>query len=322
VLVTVAICTWNRAKSLRRTLEGFTHLSRPEGVQWELLIVNNNSTDETDNVVDSFIDRLPIRRCLEYESGLSAARNRAISEARGDYILWTDDDVQVGKEWLEAYCHSFLRFPEASFFSGRIDLLFLETPPAWLMQTLHIDGVASSFAALDLGAEPRELKSEFEVFGANMAFRTSAQMQYPYDLGLGRSATRSGRSILSGEETRVVSSMLQAGLRGRWVPDAQVEHCIGRERMTLQWVRAAVFAYGVYIGRESPDRDDETLRVGKARSWLKAIRKEARYRLRRVVSDPETWIPDMLEASRYRGQIRGSKERRNKSGPVDTGVRT
>jgi glycosyltransferase involved in cell wall biosynthesis len=310
VLVTVAICTWNRAKSLRLTLEGFTHLSQPEGVQWELLIVNNNSTDETDIVVESFMDRLPIRCCLEHEPGLSAARNRAISEARGDYILWTDDDVQVGKEWMEAYCHSFLQFPQASFFSGRIDLLFLETPPAWLMQTLHIDGVASSFASFNLGDEPRELKSEFEVFGANMAFRTSAQIQYPYDPRLGRSAARSGRTILSGEETRVVSAMLQAGLCGRWVPNARVEHCVGRERMTLRWVRGSVFAYGVYLGRELRDRKDETLRFGEARWWTKAIGKEARYWIHRVLSGPETWIPDMLEASRYRGQIRGYKERR------------
>ena len=91
--ITIAICTWNRCKLLGQTLEQMTRLEIPPHVQWELLIVNNNSTDATSAMVASFSRRLPIRERFEPRPGLSHARNRALTESQGDYILWTDDDV-------------------------------------------------------------------------------------------------------------------------------------------------------------------------------------------------------------------------------------
>lgn len=91
----VAICTWNRAALLRQTLENMTKLLIPPGVEWELLVVNNNCSDATDEVIDSFSARLPIRRVFEAKPGLSNARNAAVRQARGEYVLWTDDDICV-----------------------------------------------------------------------------------------------------------------------------------------------------------------------------------------------------------------------------------
>src|SRR3954447_7341754 len=93
--ISVAVCTWNRCESLRRTLEVMTGLKVPDGVDWELLVVNNNSTDATDTVVRSFTARLPVQLLHERIAGLSYARNRAIQAATGDVMLWTDDDVLV-----------------------------------------------------------------------------------------------------------------------------------------------------------------------------------------------------------------------------------
>ena len=69
--VSVAICTWNRCESLRRTLEGMLRLQVPVGVTWDLIVVNNNGTDATDEVVTSFTDRLPVRLLHEATPGLS-----------------------------------------------------------------------------------------------------------------------------------------------------------------------------------------------------------------------------------------------------------
>src|SRR5688500_3500637 len=93
--VTVIICTRNRADQLRRTLESAAAVDTPEHVSWELLVVDNGSTDHTPEVVESFSGRLPIRRVSEPEAGLSNARNRGVAEAKGDYICWTDDDVLI-----------------------------------------------------------------------------------------------------------------------------------------------------------------------------------------------------------------------------------
>src|SRR5207253_11169792 len=97
---TVAICTWNRSQLLRQTLDQFLDLAIPAGMTWELLVVNNNSTDDTDVVLAEFESRLPLRRLFEREPGLSHARNAALAAATGDYILFTDDDVLIAQSWL------------------------------------------------------------------------------------------------------------------------------------------------------------------------------------------------------------------------------
>ncbi len=101
--ISVVICTWNRADELRTTLDSLTQLVIPPGCTWELIVVNNGCTDETNAVIAEFEARLPIRSLFEGELGLSRARNRRAAAAQGDLILFTDDDVTVEAGWLEAY---------------------------------------------------------------------------------------------------------------------------------------------------------------------------------------------------------------------------
>src|SRR5947207_1258016 len=120
MLITVAICTFNRAESLRRTLDSLVGMRLPEKLDWEVVVVNNNCTDSTDEVISVFAERLPIRRTFEPQQGHTMARNRAVKEARGEYIVWTDDDVIVAREWLAAYAEAFHQWPEAAVFGGPI----------------------------------------------------------------------------------------------------------------------------------------------------------------------------------------------------------
>src|SRR5947209_7995559 len=128
---TVAICTWNRASLLARTLEQLTRVEHPAGA-WEVLVVNNDSTDDTERVLDSFADGLPLRRAFEPRAGLSHARNTAVGVATGDYIVWTDDDVLVSAGWLDAYRRAVERWPEAAVFGGPVRPRFEGTPPPWM----------------------------------------------------------------------------------------------------------------------------------------------------------------------------------------------
>src|SRR5689334_7868892 len=118
--VTVAICTWNRARLLDSTLAQFCKLRIPDGLTWELLVVDNNSTDDTRAVIEKYSGRLPVRRLLEAEQGASPARNRAIAEAAADLLLFTDGDVLVDEGWLAAYVEAAERWPNAGFFGGLI----------------------------------------------------------------------------------------------------------------------------------------------------------------------------------------------------------
>jgi glycosyltransferase involved in cell wall biosynthesis len=133
--ITVAVCSWNRSKSLRNTLLSLQPLTIPPAINWEVRIVDNNWTDDTDDVFEQFANRLPIRLLHEKQQGLSNARNCAIAAANGDYILWTDDDVIVDPNWLIAYTNAALTWPKAALFGGPIKLRLEENPPAWLPPT-------------------------------------------------------------------------------------------------------------------------------------------------------------------------------------------
>lgn len=299
--ITVAICTWNRAALLRETLEQATRLAIPRGVEWELLVINNNSTDDTDEVIDSFRDRVPLRDFVEPEPGLSNARNRAVHEATGDYILWTDDDVLVDEKWMTAYCDAFIRSPEAAIFGGNIKPWFAGTPPSWLLSVWS--RVASAYASRDLGDVSLPLSADVMPFGANFAVRAVEQRRYLYDPHLGVRPD----NIMGGEETTVMRSMMADGISGWWVPEARVKHYIPEKRQTIEYLRNYYRGYGEYCARQD-DTNSEAKLFGTPRwLWRHVVTSEMKYRLRRYVAAPEVWIEDLIVSSQAWGQLRGSR---------------
>ncbi|TWU44333.1 putative glycosyl transferase [Novipirellula aureliae] len=215
-------------------------LSVPADVSWELLVVDNNSTDNTQGVLKAFQHQLPLRVLVERQQGLSKARNCAISATRGDLLVWTDDDVLVDPGWLAAYVKAAVAFPEASIFGGEIEPWFEEDPPAWLKNHAYqVGGVYAIRHASDYGTL---ITSNNYPFGANMAFRAGAQKEFLYNPNLGRC----GLGMKSGDETDVIRRMLRRGHSGVWVPDACVKHYIIPERMRPKYVYG--FARGLSEG--------------------------------------------------------------------------
>lgn len=297
--ITVAICTWNRCALLKETLERVARLRIPPGVEWELLVINNNSTDATADTLASFAARLPLRAIFEAEPGLSNARNRAVSEAAGEYILWTDDDVLVDEGWLAAYWEAFKLWPDAAVFGGNIEPWFEGEPPAWLPRVWP--RVASAYASRDLGDESIALSHEVIPFGANFAVRAKEQRKYLYDPRLGVRPD----NIMGGEETTVIRNMLGDGMTGRWVPQARVRHYIPRARQSIEYLRNYFRGYGEYCARQDVDNKDAKL-FGRPRwLWRAAFASELKYHLRRRFSQPEIWIEDLIASSQARGQLRG-----------------
>lgn len=287
--LTVAICTWNRAGLLARTLDRLAAVEPPTAA-WEALVVDNGSTDGTPAVLDRFASRLPLRRAVEPTLGLSNARNTAVAAAAGDYIVWTDDDVLVDPGWLRAYERAIDRWPDAAVLGGPIRAQFEGTPPTWLRDVL--DEVADAFAVRDLGdaSSPLDGKARFP-YGANYVVRTREQRRFLYDSTLGRR----GLGGVLGEETAVVRAILSAGALGRWVPDATVSHWVPTERQTVAYLRR----YYVLLGRTSagPRRIP--------RPWIirRYLRAECAYRVWRLTGDPHRWIKPMVEASFLWGRL-------------------
>jgi hypothetical protein len=295
--VTVAICTWNRAALLDQTLARLTALRVPAGLTWELLVVNNNCTDHTDEVIGRLAGALPLRRLAEPTPGLSNARNRAIEAARGDLLVWTDDDVLVEPDWLAEYVAAAGRFPHAGYFGGTVDPWFAAEPPRWVVRNLeHVGG---PFALRQLGPDVRPFAGTEAPFGANMAFRTAALREHRFDPKLGRI----GAGMLSGEETALIHRLRTTTGPGVWVGPARVRHYIPADRMTTGYVWK--FFHG--IGRTEQrlrGLEPGTPLVRGVPRW--AIRRYAVARAKSLVFAPfesSRWIKNFIAAARAKGEI-------------------
>ena len=231
-IVSVAICTWNRCSLLRRVLDQLTKLIVPSRVQWELLIVNNNCTDATDEVIDSYLDRLPIRRLVEPLQGLSNARNCASNAAAGDYIFWIDDDVLVEDSWLLEYVKALEVYPNAAYFGGTVEPSFEVEPPLWVRRHLDDQRLQGAYAIRRLGAVVRPFSVKEYPYGANIGFRTDILKKYRFNPNLGRN----GGEMLAGEEVDIINQFRKSGYQGVWVGTARVHHQIPAARLTKNYI--------------------------------------------------------------------------------------
>lgn len=251
--ITAIICTRNRAASLDRALQSAARLRIPTGLRWELLIIDNGSSDGTPAVVAAFADRLPVRHVFEPEAGLSNARNRGVAEARGALICWTDDDVELDPEWLAAYNDAALKFPDAAFFGGNITPSLEAPTPEWFALIVREPEMQNLLAARHFGRIPVPLamRGGLMPFGANFAVRSAEQKRYLYDPSLGVSPLH--RRL--GEETQMILSISADGGTGWSVPASNVKHIIPATRQNRSYIwsyyRAVGETWALLSGRSS-----------------------------------------------------------------------
>lgn len=296
--ISVAICTRNRSSSLNLTLESLSRMQSLEGASWELLIIDNGSTDSTDAVVANFVKRLPVRRIFEAKPGLSNARNRAVDEACGRYLVWTDDDVTVEPGWLAAYAAAFSEYPDAAIFGGKILPILLPPTPKWFKDELP--QLSSLLAYRDFGANPVELDPKIGrvPFGANYAIRMKEQKAIRYDAALGAGS----KLGLLGEEGQVICAILNAGAYGRWLPDSVVHHRIGPDRQTVSYVMKYYRSQGATAGHLD-SLSEINLYFGLPRWLIKRL--AARfllYRFQRAVMPPRVWVKSLIDYAFSLGQ--------------------
>lgn len=234
--VSVVLCTHNRAGFLRETLPTIIRQSVPV-VEWELVVVDNGSTDDTPKVIDECSRDAPnVRYVHEPELGLSAARNRGIAETHGDIVVFVDDDVLAPPNWLRDLVGGFERFAEAAAVGGRVELALPGPRPDWLPPEL--DGF---LAAFDCGGAAALLPPPTSPVGANMAVRRSWLEELgPFKTSLGRR----GSSLAGSEEEEFFLRMHARGGRVAYIPEASLRHVIPPARMEPRWFRRRAFAQG------------------------------------------------------------------------------
>jgi glucosyl-dolichyl phosphate glucuronosyltransferase len=252
IRVTVILCTYNRCQSLATTLESLAASVLPDTVEWEVLVVDNNSSDQTREVAEDFCRRYPgrFRYIFEPHPGKSFALNTGVREAHGDALAFTDDDVTVEPTWLQnlTVC---LNDGEWAGAGGRTLLRQTISPPGWLTLA-GPDNLGWVLAPVfDGGPQPCELSGA--PYGANMAFRK--EMFQKYGLFRTELGPRPGSEIRD-EDTEFGRRLLAAGERLRYEPTAVVLHPVPENRVRKRFFLTRFFDMGRAIVRESQPGPD------------------------------------------------------------------
>lgn len=235
MFVSVAIQTYNRSGMLAQTLESLRQLRPPVAADYEVLVVDNNSKDDTPEVIRRYADELAprLRSVFEPRQGLSHARNRALAEAKGDIVAFTDDDVCVDPGWLQALCDAFAKY-SASVVGGRSYLIY-PTPegrPSWLPAERE-----TLYSRLDHGPEVC-VGIDKDLFGLNFSVLKRAAIEAGgFDVTFGRRGT----NLACGEEEDLLNRIRQAGGIVVYEPGAVVGHRVLPERLTKRWLLRRVY---------------------------------------------------------------------------------
>jgi glycosyltransferase involved in cell wall biosynthesis len=251
--ISVVLCTYNRWQVLAKALESVAASHLPASVEWEVLVVDNNSNDRTREVVEEFAERHPrrFRYLFESKPGKSNALNAGVTAAQGEILAFMDDDVSVDPAWLDSLTIPLRSDSDWSGAGGPVILDWSCPPPFWF-DTKRAQYMGP-LAGFNLGDQ--SLAMHEPPFGTNMAFRKTMFTKYGLfrtDLG------PSPRTDIPrpNEDTEFGRRLLAGGERLRYVPAAIVHHPVPEERLRkeyfLQWwydkARADVREHGNLVG--------------------------------------------------------------------------
>jgi glucosyl-dolichyl phosphate glucuronosyltransferase len=311
--LTVILCTYNRCRSLAKALESVAASQLPSAVEWEVLVVDNNSRDETRGVVEDFCARYPgrFRYLFEPQPGKSYALNSGVQEARGEILAFMDDDVTVEPTWLQELTAA-LEGGEWVGAGGRI----LPEKDFSLPRWLALDGpyaMSGILALFELGDTPGKL--ELPPYGTNMAFRKEMFEKYG---GFRTDLGPTPGSEIRNEDTEFGRRVMTAGEQLRYEPTAVVYHEVPRNRLRKEYFLQWWFDYGRAEVRVKIRRPDVW---GIPRHYISLSNRILRFLPRRTLrwllaSDPKrrffykcwVWVMFGEIAEIYRRSLKGPNE--------------
>ena len=243
---TVLICTYNRAAWLGDTLDSIAALDVPSSMTWDVLVVDNNSIDDTRAVVEHRMAAypVPLRYLFEGRQGKSNALNTGMAATAARVIVFTDDDVRVPRGWLTAAVAPLLERQDIDYTGGPVRPIWGGPRPAWLDEKGNLGG---TIAVKDHGNVPFVFEDGRKTpLGVNMAVRRTLVERiggFRPDLG------RRGKSLLGQEQAEFFYRSRQAGGRGLYVPEMVVDHHVPASRLTKSYFRRWWYWKGVSHAR-------------------------------------------------------------------------
>lgn len=280
-VLTVVLATFNGGERLRETLDSMTRLASPDG-GWKLVVVDNNSTDDTARIIASFSDRLPLTALTCPVRGKNAALNMALGHLAGRLIIFTDDDVIVPPNWLVDYLTLADSTPEFTGYGGRIVPRWPGEPDPAIINGVHW-GDAFAVHAADIPDGP---VAAGKIWGPNMAVRASvfeAGTRFSENIG------PSAGNYIPGSESSFNLALEKQGARFWFSNHIVVQHQIRPEQLTLRWLkkRAYRFGKGRVVWDQMSDAPPQVSKIGIFPRWFigHLLRSHARYLLSWLLFD-------------------------------------
>ncbi len=245
--LSVIICTFNRSYNLRRCFEGLARQRDADQMAWEVVLVDNNSKDETARVAARLAGTLPIpmRYVFEGEQGLSAARNRGVRESLGRYLLFIDDDILVTPRWLRSAWDAF-QASKADAVGGRIHLDPSVRLPEWIDEEMQ-----GFLGHQDYGNHPCVLDGVHRYpFGGNMGVSRKAFFRVGgFDPAYGRKGEgKTRRELFKGMETHFFKRLALSGGTIVYEPAMLVYHRVEPHQLRRRYFRRIHFNAGYQKG--------------------------------------------------------------------------
>jgi glycosyltransferase involved in cell wall biosynthesis len=225
--------------------------------------VDNNCTDNTRAICEAFTKAhqgVNFRYVTEPEQGLSAARNKGIKEAKGDVIVYIDDDALVDVHYLRDYAEWFAAHPETMACGGPIEPLYEAEEPAWM--TPYTKALLTAW--MDYGDKVREYPKGRYPGGGNAAYRKEV-----FDkVGLFNTALgRKGGNLMGSEEKDIFDKMHASGMQVLYLPGPVLHHCIPQAKLEKDYFDRLTLQIGI-------SERQRTLAVSK-RKFFKRLLSEA-----------------------------------------------
>lgn len=227
--ITILVASRNRENYLIKLLDSISKLKIPPEVNVEAIIVDNASIDTTPQIIQNFQCSFPLKYIYEENPGKSIALNRGISESKGDLLLFTDDDAIVEKNWLIEYWRAANLYPDAGYFFGKIQPIFLHQnpPPWWNLAPRSLKGRDQGEKVIRF----TEYCSDSMPIGINMAIlRKAIPPREPFDENLGPSPIT---KLTGGADTKLGLRITMWGYPSYYIHSSIVYHHVSQDR--LKW---------------------------------------------------------------------------------------
>lgn len=273
-MVSIVVSTYNRCEFLDDCIRSYDEQDCDKSL-FEILIINNNSTDDTENISIELIKKYPnidVRYIIETDQGLSYGRNRGIKESKYDLIHFFDDDAVATTSYVSTIIDTFERYPRAMAVGGKIHLNYIEGRPKWA--SVYMESI---FGLFDIGDVEMEFPKKNYPRGSNMTFKRHVFDKVgQFNTSLGRK----GKIMLGGEEKEMFQRVYEFGASVIYNPLIVCYHAVPEPRTRIDFMRNQVLGIGI----------SENIRISNS---------EFKYKIKRYIMEGVKWCATLFLFFKY-----------------------